>query len=200
MKHTRVRILTGLLMLVLVNLLVLACSLGASSSAATPTSSASIPSQGSNPSSKPTAPPPTAASTGLPAPSQTAASTDLSQANLPAGLPIYPGGHDYSFIPGLMLEYTVEADVRTASDFYAAQMGAGGYSDLAGGGGMSGECGGDDCGPVPTHTPGSTPTATPVGWLHDTTQVWMKDNHQIVIDYLAKPDGTTAISIMFAGQ
>ena len=101
MKHTRVRILTGLLMLVLVNLLVLACSLGASSGAATPTSSASIPSQGSNPSSKPTAPPPTAASTGLPAPSQTAASTDLSQANLPAGLPIYPGGHDYSFIPGL---------------------------------------------------------------------------------------------------
>jgi hypothetical protein len=93
-------------------------------------------------------------STDLPAPSQTATIMDLSAAGLPPSFPLYPGGYNYSGIPGMMLEYTADADVRTASNFYAAQMGAGGYSDLTGGGGMTGECGGDDCGSVPTHTPG----------------------------------------------
>ena len=102
----------------------------------------------------------------------------------------------------MMLEYIVDADVRTASGFYAEQMGSGGYSDLLGGlgGGNIGECGGDDCGSVPTHTPGPTPTATPEGWMGSTEQAWMKGSAQIVIAYSANPDGTTKISIVFAGK
>ena len=200
MKLSLSRIRTVLLLFALVSLVALACRLGASSTAAAPTPIANVPGQNSNPTSEPTTTPQIAASTDLPAPSQTAPSTDLSQANLPAGFPIYPGGHDFTWVAGMMLEYTADADVRTTSSFYAAQMGAGGYSDIYGGGGMTGECGGDDCGPVPTHTPGPTPTATPEGWMRSTDQAWMKGSAQIVINYSANPDGTTDISILFAGK
>jgi hypothetical protein len=199
MKNTRVRIWTVGLLLLLVNLLILACGLGSASAGTTPTRSAGGETPSSSRSVKPTASPQTENSTGLPAPSQTATSTDLSQSNLPAGFPIYPGGHDFTWVPGLMLKYTVDADVRTASNFYATQMGAGGYSDLAGGGGLTGECGGD-CGSAPTYTPGPTPTSTPEGWMGSTEQGWVKGSAQIVIDYLANPDGTTDISIVFAGK
>jgi hypothetical protein len=178
--------------------MVLACRFGASSSGATLTPIANIPSQSSTPSSAPTTPPPSVTGTGLPAPAQTATSTDLSQANLPEGFPLFPGGHDYTWVAGMMLEYTADADVRTTSSFYAKQMGSGGYSDLAAGG-ATGECGGD-CGPVPTKTPGATPTATPEGWMRSTDQAWMKGNELIMINYLVNPDGTTDISIVFAGK
>jgi hypothetical protein len=199
MKNTRVRTWTVVLLLLLVNLLVLACGLGSAPAGTTPTRSAGGTTPGSSRSVKPTASPQTESSTDLQAPSQTATIMDLSAAGLPPGFPLYPGGHDYSGIPGMMLTYTVDADVRTASKYYAAQMGAGGYSDLFGGGGMTGECGGD-CGPVPTHTPGPTPTSTPEGWMRSTDQVWMQGSKQISISYLANPDGTTDISIVFVGN
>jgi len=211
MKITLGRIRTVILLLVLANFMVLACRLGASSTSATSTPIAKAPGQGSNGSSESTTTPQTDNRTVLPAaaqtdtntvlstPTQTAPSSDLSQADLPVGFPIYPGGHGYSWVPGLMLKYTVDADVRTASGFYAAQMGAGGYSDLAGGGGMTGECGGD-CGLAPTYTPGSTPTSTPEGWMMSTQQGWMKGSEQIIINYSANPDGTTNITIVFAGK
>ena len=204
MNITRGRIQTIILLVALVSLMVLACRLGGSSTGATPAPIAKVTSQSSNPSSAPTTAPQTDTSTAQPvpsqtAPAQTATSTDLSQADLPAGFPLYPGGHDYTWIAGMMLEYTADADVRTASGFYAAKMKAAGYSDLLGGGGSTGECGGD-CGPVPTHTPGPTPTATPEGWMRSTDQAWMKGSESIVINYLANPDGTTDISIVFAGK
>jgi len=204
MNITRGRIQTIILLVALVSLMVLACRLGAPSTAATPTPIANVPGQSSNTLSAPTTAPQTESSTAQPvpsqtAPAQTATSTDLSQADLPAGFPLYPGGHDFTWVAGMMLEYTADADVRTTSSFYAAQMKAGGYSDLLGGGGATGECGGD-CGPVPTHTPGPTPTATPEGWMRSTEQAWMNGSAQIVIDYSANPDGTTNISIVFAGK
>jgi hypothetical protein len=184
---------------VLVIFMMLACRIGGAPSGATPTTSAKVTSQGSNPSKPPTSAPHLSASTAQPVPAKTATSIDLSQIDLPAGFPLYPGGHDFTSVAGLMLEYTVDADVRTASDFYAAQMKLGGYTDLAGGGGVTGECGGD-CGPVPTHTPGPTPTATPEGWLRSTDQLWTKGDELIMINYLVKPDGTTDISIMFSSK
>jgi hypothetical protein len=199
MKTTRVRIWYVFLLIGMVNFLVLACSLGTVSSRTIPTMSANITKPNSNGSGLPTALQKTVISTNLPAPSMTATIMDLAAAGLPPGFPLYPGGHDFSGIQGMMVEYTVDADVRTASDFYAAQMAAGGYSDLLGGGGMTGECGGD-CGPVPTHTPGPTPTSTPEGWMRSTDQVWMQGSKQISINYLANPDGTTDISIVFIGN
>ena len=198
MKITRGRMQTVILLAALVCLMVLACRFGASSTGATPTPIPNVSGKSSNPSNVPTKPPQTNTKTNLPAPAQTATSPDLSQADLPAGFPLYPGGHDYSWAPGLLLKYTVDADVRTASGFYAAQMGLGGYSDIAGGGGMTGECGGNDCGSVPTNTPGPAPTATPQGWMGSTVQAWMKGSEQIVITFSANPDGTTDISVIFA--
>ncbi len=198
MKLTRGQVRTVLLLLVLVCFMVLACRFGGSSSGANPTPITNTPGKSSNPSSGLTASTRTVPSIGLPVPAQTATSTDLSQANLPEGFPLYPGGHDYTWVAGMMLEYTADADVRTTSSFYAKQMLAGGYSDLAAGG-ATGECGGD-CGPVPTKTPGATPTATPEGWMRSTDQAWMKGNELIMINYLVNPDGTTDISIVFAGK
>jgi len=204
MNITRGRIQTIILLVALVSLMVLACRLGGSPTGVPPTPIAKVTSQGSNQSSAPPTAPQTESSTAQPAPAQTApaqtaTSTDLSQADLPAGFPLYPGGHDYTWVAGMMLMYTADADVRTASGFYAAQMGAGGYSDLAGGGGATGECGGD-CGPVPTKTPGPTPTATPEGWMRSTEQAWVKGSELIMIDYSANSEGTTDVSIVFAGK
>jgi hypothetical protein len=191
---------TFLMLFVLVSLMAFACRLGGSSSGANPPSITNTPGKSSKPSSGLTPSTRTVASIGLPAPSQTATSADLTEANLPAGFPLYPGGHDYSWVPGLLVKYTVDVDVSTASGFYTAQMEAGGYSDLSPGGGITGECGGSDCGAVPTNTPGPTPTSTPEGWLASTDQVWMKGSEQIVINYKAKSDGTTEISIMFVSK
>jgi hypothetical protein len=199
MKITRGRIPVIILLVGLISFMVLACRFGASSTSATPTRVTNVAGQNSTSSSEPTTIQQMETNTHLPAPLQTATNTDLSQANLPAGFPLYPGGHDYTWVAGLMLEYTVDVDVRTASGFYAKQMGASGYSDLTGGGGATGECGGD-CGPVPTHTPGPTPTSTPEGWMRSTDQAWTKGNELIMINYLVNPDGTTDISIVFSGK
>ena len=127
------------------------------------------------------------------------AAYDLSQAGLPPGFPIYPGGGDFSGLPGIMLMYTVDADVRTASAFYDEKMKADGWSGYSTGGAAMGECGGD-CGPVPTKTPGPGPTATPEGWMHENIQFWTKESQQVNIEFAANPSGGTDITIAFSGQ
>ncbi len=121
-------------------------------------------------------------------------SLDISQAGLPEGFPIYPGGHGFSGTPGIMVAYTVDADVRTASDFYDSQMKAAGWTGFSTGGADIGSCGGD-CGPVPTKTPGPAPTSTPSGWMSQNTQMWTSGSSQIMIMYQANPDGGTDITI-----
>jgi len=119
---------------------------------------------------------------------------DVSQAGLPPGVPIYTGAHDFSGMPGVMLKYTADVDVRTASDFYDKAMKAGGWTGFSTGGASAGECGGD-CGPVPTRTPGPTQTATPPGWMQENTQMWTSGTSQIMIMYTANPGGGTDIMI-----
>jgi hypothetical protein len=129
---------------------------------------------------------------------------DVSQAGLPPCIPIYPGAHDFSGTPGIMVQYTADADVTTASAFYDKAMkgcGWSGYS-IANGGANIGECGGD-CGPVkptPTITPGPKPTATPPGWVSENFQVWTSGTGQIMIMYTANPHGGTDIVITMTGK
>ena len=124
---------------------------------------------------------------------------DLSQAGLPPDFPIYPGTHAYTGIPGLLIEYTVDVDVRTASEFYDTGMTALGWTGFSTGGESMGECGGD-CGTVPTHTPGPTPTNTPPGWMHENMQMWTSGSNQIVINFSANANGTTDITITITSQ
>jgi hypothetical protein len=121
---------------------------------------------------------------------------DPAQAGLPADFPIYPGAKEYSYYLGLFVDYSVDADVRTTSDFYDNKMKAAGWTALSTEGLDQGSCGGD-CGPTPTRTPGPTPTATPVGWMRSNTQLWMKDNLKILIEYYVTSGGDTDISISF---
>jgi hypothetical protein len=124
---------------------------------------------------------------------------DLSQAGLPPDFPIYAGAYAFAGIPGMMLEYTVDADVRTTSEFYDAQMKASGWTGFATGGVDEGSCGGD-CGPVPTKTPGPDPTATPTGWMEDAFQMWTSGSSMVTIDFSANDAGGTDIAIVFASQ
>lgn len=131
--------------------------------------------------------------------SETGGGFDLSQAGLPPDFPVYPGASSFSGIPGTMVMYTVDADVRTASAFYDEELKADGWSGFSTGGGSVGECGGD-CGPVPTKTPGPAPTGTPVGWMRDNVQMWTSGDKQVVISYSANSSGGTDISIVLAAQ
>jgi len=124
---------------------------------------------------------------------------DLSQAGLPADVPVYPGASGITGIPGMMLEFSVEADVRTASGFYDTQMKANGWTGFATGGNVEASCGGD-CGPVPTRTPGPGPTATPQGWMRENFQLWTSGSRTISISFSAKDAGGTDIAIVLAGQ
>ncbi len=131
--------------------------------------------------------------------SQSNANSDLSQLDLPPDFPIYPGAQNFSGEPGFMLDYTVNADVRTASEFYDQQMKANGWTGFSTGGVSAGECGGD-CGAVPTKTPGPGPTATPEGWMKSNDQVWRKDNKTISINFSLNSNGSTEILVIFIGQ
>jgi hypothetical protein len=124
---------------------------------------------------------------------------DLSQAGLPPDFPVFPGVHSFSGIPGTMVTYTVDADVRTASAFYDENMKANGWTGFSTGGSSEGSCDGD-CGPVPTKTPGPGPTATPEGWMRENMQMWTSGDKQVMINYSANSSGGTDISIVFTGQ
>jgi hypothetical protein len=129
---------------------------------------------------------------------------DVSQAGLPPCIPFYPGAHDFSGTPGLMVQYTADTDVVTASAFYDKAMkgcGWSGYS-MGSGGANIGECGGD-CGPGnPTLTPthGPKPTATPPGWVSENFQVWTSGTGQIMIMYTANAHGGTDIVMTISGK
>jgi hypothetical protein len=121
---------------------------------------------------------------------------DVSQAGLPPGFPVYPGAHDFSGLPGVMVKSTADVDVGTASEFYDKAMKAIGWSGFSTGGASAGECGGD-CGgnATPTSTPGPTPTATPPGWMNQNTQMWTSGTSEIMIMYSANPGGGTDVMI-----
>jgi hypothetical protein len=131
--------------------------------------------------------------------SQPAEGFDPTQAGLPADVPVYPGAHDYTGIPSLMLDYIADADVKTLSEFYTNALNAAGWSGISTGGAIEASCGGD-CGPVPSKTPGATPTTTPNGWMSENTQMWTKGSLQVIILFQAKPDGTTDVTITFISQ
>jgi len=127
---------------------------------------------------------------------------DVSQAGLPPGVPIYPSAHDFSGVPGVMVQYTADADVVTASAFYDKAMKADGWTGFSTGGASQGECGGD-CGPgnpTPTPTPGPKPTATPPGFMNQNTQLWTKGTSQIMIMYTANIHGGTDIVITITAK
>lgn len=124
---------------------------------------------------------------------------DLSQAGLPPGFPINPGGYGFSGIPGILLVYSIDVDVRTASAYYEKELSGLGWTGNLIGGEGEGSCGGD-CGPVPTKTPGPGPTATPEGWMRKNTQTWMSGTSMVIIDYSVNPDGGTEISIMIISK
>ncbi|MCX6070533.1 MAG: hypothetical protein NTU91_06695 [Chloroflexi bacterium] len=124
---------------------------------------------------------------------------DLSQAGLPPDFPVYTGAHGFSGIPGTMVTYTVDADVRAASAFYDEKMTANGWTGFSTGGADEGSCGGD-CGPVPTRTPGPGPTATPEGWMQANEQMWTRGDEQVMIMYSANSGGGTDVSIVFTGE
>jgi hypothetical protein len=155
----------------------------------------------------PSIPKPSATVQGVPAtqpPVQEATSEaggefDLSQAGLPPDFPVFPGAHGFSGIPGTMVTYTVDADVRSASAFYDEKMTANGWTGFSSGGSSEGSCDGD-CGPVPTRTPGPGPTATPEGWMQGNVQMWTSGDKQVMINYSANSSGGTDISIVFTGQ
>jgi len=124
---------------------------------------------------------------------------DLSQAGLPPDFPIYPGAYGFTGIPGMMVDYTVDADVRTASEFYDAQMKANGWTGFATGGNVEASCGGD-CGPVPTRTPGPNPTATPNGWMDENFQLWTSGSSMVTISFTANDAGGTGIAVVLSSQ
>jgi hypothetical protein len=124
---------------------------------------------------------------------------DLSQAGLPPDFPVFPGAHGFSGIPGTMVTYMVDADVRTASAFYDEKMTANGWTGLSTEGSIEASCGGD-CGPVPTATPGPGPTETPEGWMLENMQLWTSGDKQVMINYSANPSGGTDIEILLMGQ
>jgi hypothetical protein len=130
---------------------------------------------------------------------ETGGEFDLSQAGFPPDFPVFPGAHSFSGVPGTMVEYKVDADVRTASAFYDQKMKANGWTGFSTGGASQGECGGD-CGPVPTRTPGPTPTGTPAGWMRENMQMWTSGNKQVTINYSVNSSGGADISIVFTGQ
>jgi hypothetical protein len=125
---------------------------------------------------------------------------DLSQAGLPACFEIYPGGYGFSGIPGMMLSFTIDETVRTASEFYDKLLKKCGWSGFSTGGAIEGSCGGDDCGPVPALTAGPSPTPAPEGWMEQNTQMWTSGTKQIMIDYSVNDAGCTEITVMFIGQ
>jgi hypothetical protein len=125
---------------------------------------------------------------------------DLSQAGFPPDFPVFPGADNFSGLPGSMVAFSVDADVRTASAFYDENMKANGWTGFSTGGADEGSCGGDDCGPVPTKTPGPGPTATPEGWMRHNGQMWTSGNLQVMIDYSANSSGGTDIMIVFTGE
>jgi hypothetical protein len=127
---------------------------------------------------------------------QSGGAFDVSQAGLPPDVLIYPGAHDFSGLPGVMVKFTADADVSTTSEFYDKAMKAAGWSGFSTGGASEGSCGGDCGGNVlPTKTPGPTPTATPLGWMQQNTQMWTSGTSQIMIMYTANPGGGTDIVI-----
>jgi len=119
-----------------------------------------------------------------------------SQAGLPSGFPIYPGAHDLSGIPGQFVQFTVDTDVRTVSDFYEKQLKAGGWSGFSTGGAMPG--GGE--GEAPAPTAGPAPTATPLGWMSENLQIWSMGNRNITISYKQHPGGGTDLEITIGGE
>jgi hypothetical protein len=125
---------------------------------------------------------------------------DLSEAGFPPDFPVFPGADNFSGLPGSMVAFSVDADVRTASAFYDENMKASGWTGFSTGGADEGSCGGDDCGPVPTKTPGPGPTATPEGWMQHNGQVWTSGTKQVIIDYSANSSGGTDIMIVFTGE
>jgi hypothetical protein len=125
---------------------------------------------------------------------------DLSKAGLPPCFEIYPGGYGFSGMPGLMLSYTIDENVRTASEFYDKLLKKCGWSGFSTGGVNEGSCGGDDCGPVPAPTAGPSPTPAPEGWMQQNTQMWTSGSKQIIIDFTVNDNGGTEITVMFTSQ
>lgn len=121
---------------------------------------------------------------------------DLSKAGLPPGFPIYPGAHNASGVAGLLVQFTVDADVRTVSDFYDKQLRASGWTGFSTGGAV--QAGGEGSGSAATAGP--PPSPTPVGWMSENTQIWTKGSWHVMIAYSLHPGGGTDLSITLAGQ
>jgi hypothetical protein len=190
-RRTRIGEQVFLLLLVALVAASLACSLVSGRSVAPPTSIAS-PSAGVREAA--TAEPPVVEAT-----PEAGGEFDLSEAGFPPDFPVFPGAYNFSGLPGSMVAFSVDADVRTASAFYDEQMRANGWTGFSTGGADEGSCGGD-CGPVPTKTPGPGPTATPEGWMRHNGQLWTSGDKQVMIDYSANSSGGADLMVVFTGQ